>query len=399
MFGCIFSMQRSSASVVRRTLVCNIELFVLLPIASPPNHRPDNIDMRHREKSSGDAATAMASNIATAPAGDKTGEARGLIRIAVLDDYQLAASRFADWSPVLREADVHFFSDHLADTGQLIERLRSFDAVCLMRERSSLPKELIDALPRLKFISTTGSSNAALDLEHARRRGIVVSGTNSKGHGTPELIWTLLLALARNIPGQMDALRQGHWQTDIGADLNGRTLGIIGLGRVGSQIARIGKAFNMNIVVWSPNMTPERAAEHGAESVSKSALFSTADFIVVCIQLRPITVNLIGAAEIALMKSSAFLINTARGEIVDDAALIEALTERRIAGAGLDAFCTEPLPPGHPYRHMKNVIATPHIGYVTAAGYRQFFEDTVANIMAWLHGSPIREVTRHVVKR
>jgi phosphoglycerate dehydrogenase-like enzyme len=313
-----------------------------------------------------------------------------MTRIAVLDDYQGVALECADWSHV--DAEITVFRDHLSDLDALAERLRPFDAVCLMRERTPLRRELIDRLPALRFVSTTGGGNASVDLAALAERGIPMSGTGSSGQPTAELAWGLILSLLRHIPAESAAVRDGGWQSTIGRDLDGARLGIVGLGRLGSRVARIGAAFGCDVTAWSPHLTPERAHDGGARAVSKEELFAGSDIVTVHLVLGRSTRGLIGADELALMKPTSILVNTARGPLVDEEALVSALREGRIAGAGLDTFDVEPLPADHPFRTLPQVIATPHLGYVTERTYDAFFPQTVENLRAWLTGSPIRVV-------
>ena len=314
------------------------------------------------------------------------------VRVAVLDDYQGAALDHADWSTLFDRAEVTVFRDHLHDADALVERLAPFEVVCLMRERTPLTTAILDRLPRLRLIVTTAMWNAALDCAHAVARGIVVSGTQSIQSGTPELIWLLILSLARRYDAERASVRDGGWQTSVGLDLCNRTLGVMGLGQIGTRIARVGNAFDMRVIAWSQNLTPARAAAAGAEFVDKDTLLAQSDFLTINLKLSERTRHIVGAAEIGRMKPSAYLVNTSRGPLVDEAALIAALRERRIAGAALDVFDLEPLPPDHPFRHMDNVVATPHIGYVTDAAYRVFYPQVVENIDAWLRGAPIRRL-------
>ena len=314
------------------------------------------------------------------------------MRLAVLDDYQRVARRFADWSPVEQRIDMTVFTDALDDADALVARLAPFEIVCLMRERTRLTAEVIARLPRLALIVTTGPHNAAIDVAAAHASGIVVCGTRSVASGTPELTWLLILALARHLPDELASVRRGGWQTTVGMDLNGRTLGIVGLGRIGTRVATVASAFGMSTIAWSPNLTSERARAGGATLVDKETLFRTADFVAICLQLEPSTRGIIAAADLAAMKPTACLVNTARGPLVDEAALIDALTRRRIAGSGIDTFAVEPLPADHPFRCLDNVIATPHLGYVTEATYRTFFTETVEAVLGWLDGRPVRVI-------
>ena len=305
-------------------------------------------------------------------------------QIAVLDDYQNAALESADWSMLRDRADITVFQDHVDDADAVVTRLLPFDIVCVMRERTPLPRSIIERLPNLKLISSTGPVNASIDVATAADRGVAVSHTGYRSAPTIELTWALILASARNIVAESNSVRSGGWQTSVGADLHGKTLGVLGLGRIGSAVARIGRDFGMNLVAWSQNMTSESAQAAGAVLVSKDQLFEQADILTIHLVLSGRTRGLVGAAELARMKPTARLINASRGPIVDEQALIDALRNKQIAGAAIDVFETEPLPASHPYRTLGNVLATPHIGYVSQGLYRTFYEDTVSNIRKWL---------------
>ena len=309
------------------------------------------------------------------------------MKVAILDDYQDVALRLADWSGVRRRAEITVFNDHLADPAALVERLRPFDVVCVMRERTPLSRDILQQLPRLKLIASTGPRNAAIDMRAAAERGIVVTATGYESTPTIELSWALILATARHLAREAASVRAGGWQTSIGVNLRGKCLGVIGLGNIGKEVARIALAFGMTVIAWSENLTSEVASAAGATLVDKDALFRQADFVTIHLILSRRTSGLVGAAELALMKPTAWLINTSRGPIVDQAALIEALQARRIAGAALDVFDVEPLPADHPFRRLDNVLATPHIGYVTQELYRTFYGDAAASIAAWLESN------------
>jgi phosphoglycerate dehydrogenase-like enzyme len=305
-------------------------------------------------------------------------------RIAVLDDYQSAARTFADWSGIDARADVTVFHDHAAGDDAVVARLESFDAVCLMRERTPMTREIMARLPRLRLICSTGPMNRSIDVDAANELGITVAHTGYSSSGAIEVTWALLLAAARHIPEETASVRSGGWQTHVGDDLDGKTLGILGLGRIGTKASAIAQAFGMRVIAWSQNLTPEKAAEHGAIYVSKDELFAQSDFVMVQLVLSGRTQGLIGAADFARMKPGAWFINTSRGPIVDEAALIDVLQRKAIAGAALDVFDTEPLPDDHPLRTLPNVVATGHIGFVTRATYTTFFGDTVRNLTNWL---------------
>jgi phosphoglycerate dehydrogenase-like enzyme len=306
------------------------------------------------------------------------------MRIAVLDDYQGVALKMADWSSVQQHARVDVYHDHLAEPDAVVARLLPYEVVCVMRERTPLRRDIIERLPRLKLICSTGRRNASIDAAAAAARGIEIVHTSYTSTPTIELTWALILASARHIPTESAALRAGGWQSTIGDDLAGKTLGILGLGHVGSAVARVGRAFEMNVIAWSQNLTPAAASDAGARWVPKEELLREADFVSIHLVLSARTTGLIGAAEFNLMKPSARLINTSRGPIVVQGALIHALSTGQIAGAAVDVFDVEPAPPDHPYRSLDRLLATPHIGYVSRNLYRQFYSDTVANIVAWL---------------
>ena len=306
------------------------------------------------------------------------------MKIAILDDYQNVALSIADWSAVARKAEITVFNDHLDQTDPLIERLLPFDAICVMRERTPLRRDIIERLPRLRFIASTGPRNISIDMAAANERGIVVANTGYRSTPTIELTWALILASARHLVGESNSIRAGGWQTSIGHELDGRVLGVLGLGNVGGQVARIGRAVGMKIIAWSQNLTAQTTAAAGAELVTKDELFRRADVVTVHLILSERSRGLVGAAELALMKPTARLINTSRGPIVDEQALIEALRTRAIAGAAIDVFDTEPLPANHPFRSIENLLATPHIGFVAEDLYRTFYGDAAAAIAAWI---------------
>src|SRR5713101_6978633 len=307
-------------------------------------------------------------------------------KIAVLDDYQNVALESADWSVLRDRADIAVFHDHLAEPDAVIERLLPFDVVCVMRERTPLPRNVIERLPNLKLIASTGPVNASIDVAAAGDHGIAVVHTGYRSDPTIEFTWALILATARHIVTESNSVRSGGWQQTVGTDLRGKTLGVLGLGRIGSQVARIGSAFGMNLIAWSQNMTPEAAKAAGAILVSKDQLFERADVLTIHLVLSTRTRGLVGAAELERMKPTAWLINAARGPIVEEQALISVLKNKQIAGAAIDVFDIEPLPASHPFRTLDNVLATPHIGYVSHDLYNSFYEDTVSNIRKWLEG-------------
>ncbi|MGA2470152.1 MAG: D-2-hydroxyacid dehydrogenase family protein [Solirubrobacteraceae bacterium] len=310
--------------------------------------------------------------------------------VAVLDDYQDLARDYGPWERLTGRVRVHTFTDHVDDDEQLAERLARFEVIVAMRERTALSRERLARLPRLALLVTTGLSNAAIDVAAAAEHGIVVSGTTVTGDATPELTWALILALTRRICEEDAAVRAGGWQQGIGPELAGRTLGLVGLGRVGRRVAAYGLAFAMNVIAWSENLDPRHAAGLGVEAVAKDELLARADVISIHTRLSERTRGLIGARELALMRASSYLVNTSRGPIVDEQALLAALQGRQIAGAALDVFDVEPLPAGHPLRSAPNALLTPHIGYVAEDSYRGFYREIVEDIEAFLDGAPIR---------
>ena len=311
-------------------------------------------------------------------------------RIAVLDDYQNVALSLADWSVLDARATVTVFNDHLADSDAVVERLQPFDIVCVMRERTPMTRAIIERLPKLRLIASTAGRNASIDLKAAEERGVQVVHTGYTSAPTIELTWALILGGARNLVAENASLRSGGWQQSVGDDMAGRTLGVLGLGNVGGAVARIGAAFGMKVIAWSQNLTTERAAEVGATLVSKDELFQEADVVSIHLVLSGRTRGLVGAAELALMKPTARLVNTSRGPIVVEADLVAALKDKKIAGAAIDVFDQEPLPLDHPFRSLPNLLATPHIGYVSRGLYERFYQDTVANIARWLDGQAER---------
>lgn len=315
-----------------------------------------------------------------------------MLRMAILDDYQGAAPGLADWHRIADRVEIVSLREHHAAPQHLVAALRDFDILFAMRERSTLNAAVIEGLPRLKLIVTAGPLNAAIDVKVARERGIVVSGTGFNSRSTVELTWALILNVFRNIQAEVESVRSGGWQVGLGADLRGKTIGIVGLGNTGQQVARVAQAFGMSVIAWSQNMTPQSAAQHGATMVEKSALFRSADVVTVHLRLSDRTRGLIGVAELGSMKPTAYLINTSRGPIVDEDALGDALRHGTIAGAGVDVFSVEPLPQNHPFRSLPNMIATPHIGYVSSDLYGIFYRHAIEDVEAWLDGRPIRRV-------
>jgi phosphoglycerate dehydrogenase-like enzyme len=306
------------------------------------------------------------------------------MKVAILDDYQNVALKMADWSSVASRAEITVFNDHVADPEAVIERLMPFDVISVMRERTPLSREIIERLPQLKLIASNGRRNASIDMAAAEERGIRVTGTGYRSTPTIEMTWALILASGRHIVRESNSVRRGGWQTSIGRELAGRTLGVLGLGNIGAQVARIGLAFGMKVIAWSQNMTAKIAKAAGATLVAKEELFREADVVTIHLVMSARTRGLVGAAELALMKPASWLVNTSRGPIVDEGALIRALESRAIAGAAIDVFSVEPLPTDHPFRRLNNVLATPHIGYVAEDLYRTFFGDAAAAVAAWL---------------
>ena len=312
------------------------------------------------------------------------------MRIALLDDYQDVALSLAPWRRLPASCEVVAFSDHLHDDDAIVERLAGFDALMAMRERTPLTSKLLDRLPRLRFIVTAGMRNASIDMEAAKRRGIPVSGTAGLPYPTAELTIGLMLAWARSIAVEDRALREGRFQTTLGRGLNGKTLGVIGLGTLGTRVAKVAHALEMNVLAWSQNLTSERAQAVGATRVNKDELLRRSDFVTLHIVLSERTRNLIGARELALMKPTACLVNTSRSAIVDEAALLGALERGTIGGAALDVYGVEPLPREHPLRRAPNTLLTPHLGYVTEETYRIFYGQALEDVLAYLRGEPVR---------
>ncbi|OGA02164.1 MAG: hydroxyacid dehydrogenase [Betaproteobacteria bacterium RIFCSPLOWO2_02_FULL_64_12] len=311
---------------------------------------------------------------------------------AILDDYQDVARSAADWRPLAGAVDVHVFTEHVSDRQALVETLAGFEIIVAMRERTRFDRRLFERLPRLELLVTTGMRNAAIDLEAAAAHGVTICGTRGSVGSTAELTWGLILALMRSIPQEYARFRQGEkWQSSVGRDLRDRELGVVGFGNLGTRVARVGLAFGMKVSAWSRSLTRERCAESGVEYAgSLAGLLRASDVVTLHVTLNEDSRGLIGAPQLALMKPGAFLVNTSRGPIVEERALIAALRERRIAGAGLDVFDEEPLPLDHPYRGLDNLIATPHLGYVTEESYRIYYGEAVEDISAWLAGKPVR---------
>jgi phosphoglycerate dehydrogenase-like enzyme len=314
------------------------------------------------------------------------------MNVAVLDDYQGVARTLADWPSLGKNVSVRYFHDHVENEDELVQRLELFEIIAIMRERTPFPRSLIEKLPRLKLLVTTGKRNASVDLAACKERGITVCGTAGSEGSTIELAWGLILAVARGIPREDRGLREHRWQIAVGMELRNKTLGVLGLGRLGAQVAQIGRAFGMKIIAWSQNLTKERAAEHGAELVTKRQLFERADVVTIHLVLSDRTRKIVSHEELGWMKKTAYLVNTSRGPIVDTSALIGALHAGQIAGAGLDVYDHEPLQPDDPIMHAPNTVLTPHLGYVADASYQAFYRETVEDIAAWLAGKPVRVV-------
>jgi phosphoglycerate dehydrogenase-like enzyme len=317
-----------------------------------------------------------------------------MIRAAILDDYQNVAMSQADWSPIAKDVEIKVFHEPFASQVEAIEALQGFAVVVGMRERTPFPRATIEALPDLKLLITTGAKNNSFDLKAAAERGVTVCGTGSFGSPTVGIAFGLMLELTRRIGLENARMKKGErWQVTLGQDLEGLTLGIVGLGKLGQRVATVANAFGMKVIAWSQNLTPEKAAEAGAAYATKEELFAAADIVTIHYQLGARSRGLITGEDIARMKRTAYLINTARAPIVDQAALLNALQEKKIAGAGLDVFETEPLPVDHPYRKLDNVVLTPHLGYVSLQNYKKYFPDVVEDIRAWLDGKPVRVIS------
>lgn len=315
-----------------------------------------------------------------------------MIKIAILDDYQSVARQLADWDSLPENTELTIFHDHLDYGDALVERLQDFEIICAMRERTPFPRELLEQLPTLKLLITAGLKNASIDVKAANELGKIACGTRSPGHATGELTWGLILSLMRQIPQEDKRTRVGHWQTTLGNDLHGKTLGVIGLGRLGSKVALIGQAFGMNVVSWSQNLTEERANEVGVKRVEKDELLAQADVITIHLRLSERTQGLIGSRELELMKPTAYLVNTSRGPIIDEAALVDALKNNKIGGAAIDVYDIEPMPTAHVLFSLENTVLTPHLGFVTEETYRVFYGEMLEDIKAYIAGEPIRVI-------
>ena len=310
-------------------------------------------------------------------------------RCAILDDYQNVATKLADWS--IPDVEVKVFNEPFADRNAAVAALKGFDIICMMRERTPFLKTTLEQLPDLKLLITSGMRNASIDLEYAATRGVTVCGTEAAGQPTAELAVGIMLELARKIGYENNRMKSGvPWQSTLGIELAGKTLGLLGFGKLGTKVGEIGKAIGMKLIAWSENLTEERARAGGATLVSKQDLFRQADFLSIHLQLSQRTRGLVTGKDLALMKPTAFLINTSRGPIVDEPSLLAALGSRKLAGAGLDTFDVEPLPLNHPLRKLDNVVLTPHLGYVSQEGYKVYYTQMVDDIRQWLKGSPVR---------
>ena len=315
------------------------------------------------------------------------------MHVAVIDDYQGLAKKRSDWSELDKEIQITFFEDHLFDEDEISKRLKNFDVICAMRERTPFQKSQLEKLHKLKLLITSGMRNLSIDMSAARQLGIKVCGTPAFGSPTADLAWGLIIGLARKIPMEDQNIRNGRWQKSIGIGLKDKTLGIAGLGNLGSKMATIAHAFEMKIVAWSQNLTADRCALQNIEQVTKTDLLQRSDFLTIHLVLSERTRGIFGAPELAKMKDSAFLINTSRSAIIDESALIDALQNNKIAGAGIDVFNTEPLPKNHSFTKLNNVILTPHLGYVEEANYNAYFCGYVTAIKGFLNGNPVNELT------
>jgi phosphoglycerate dehydrogenase-like enzyme len=322
-----------------------------------------------------------------------------MIRIALLDDYQNVALDYAEWERLPAGVSVENFTDFIGAQDAVAEALKHFHVVMALRERTAFPRTLLERLPALRLLATAGMRNAAIDVEACTELGIVVCGTSGGSTPTMELTWGLLLALLRHLPREHGNMRGGRWQETVGVGLAGKTLGLLGLGRIGAQMVPVAKGFGMNVIAWSQNLSAEAATQAGAQRVEKDALLAGADVVSIHLKLSERTTGLLGARELGLMKPSACLVNTSRGPIVDEAALLDALQRHAIAGAALDVYGVEPLPTSHPLRALDNVVLSPHIGYVTEEVYAAYYGETLENIRAYLDGAPKRVLNPDVLKR
>ena len=312
------------------------------------------------------------------------------MKVAILDDYQGVAEQLVDWSKFEDSCEIKVFNQPFENEDNAIENLKNFEALIIMRERTPMTKKLMDGCPKLRFIATSGMRNLGIDLEYAKSKGIIVSGSEGNKNPTAELTWALILGLARNIKQESENMYQGYWQTTIGFELKGKTLGIMGLGKLGSMVAKVGKAFGMEIIAWSENLKIAEAEKHGVMAVTKEELFEKSDFLTIHYLLSDRSRNLVKYEDISKMKKTAFIINTSRGPIINEDDLIKALQDEIIAGAGLDVYAIEPLPENHKLRFLPNVLLTPHIGYVTLDNYTKWYNQMAEDLQAFLDGQPIR---------
>jgi phosphoglycerate dehydrogenase-like enzyme len=312
--------------------------------------------------------------------------------ITILDDYQNIALTIADWQAVAEQYEITVLTEHIADEDALVERLGSSEIIVAMRERTPFPERVLARLPQLKLLVTTGMGNASIDLDAAQGLGIAVCGTRGAGNAMPELTLGMMIALTRNFAAEDQRVRTGGWQHTIGPGLAGHTLGVVGLGRLGVPVAKLAQAFQMDVIAWSPHLTRERAEEHGVRAVSKEQLFSDSDIVTIHMPLTPATRGLVTGDDLRRMKPTAYLINTSRGPIVDEGALVDALRDKAIAGAALDVYDVEPLPVEHPLRGLTNTLLLPHIGYVTTDSYEVFYGEAVEDILAFSGGAPVRQL-------
>ena len=312
------------------------------------------------------------------------------MKVAILDDYQGVAEQLVDWSKFEDSCEIKVFNQPFENEDNAIENLKNFEALIIMRERTPMTKKLMDGCPKLRFIATSGMRNLGIDLEYAKSKGIIVSGSEGNKNPTAELTWALILGLARNIKQESENMYQGYWQTTIGFELKGKTLGIMGLGKLGSMVAKVGKAFGMEIIAWSENLKIAEAEKHGVMAVTKEELFEKSDFLTIHYLLSDRSRNLVKYEDISKMKKTAFIINTSRGPIINEDDLIKALQDEIIAGAGLDVYALEPLPENHKLRFLPNVLLTPHIGYVTLDNYAKWYNQMAEDLQAFLDGQPIR---------
>ena len=312
------------------------------------------------------------------------------MKVAILDDYQAIADQLVDWSKFKNSCDVKVFNQPFENEEHAIENLKDFEALLIMRELTPITKKLIDGCSKLKFIATSGMRNLGIDLGYAKTKGIIVSGSEGNKNPTAELTWALILGLSRNLKQESENMYQGYWQTTIGFELKGKTLGIMGLGKLGCMVAKVGKAFGMDIIAWSENLKMSHAEENGALAVTKDELFEKSDFLSIHYLLSERSRNLVKYEDLAKMKKTAFIINTSRGPIINEDDLIKALQEEIIAGAGLDVYNIEPLPENHKLRFLPNVLLTPHIGYVTVDNYMKWYTQMAEDLQAFIDGNPIR---------